>query len=189
KTMTLATDTALEQLLASRRMKYEELNGNVGAGQIRRSGSMANLGAHSRELGIRRLMTTNLLKRLESSLEAFRLTLRTVARRIDDDLTALEQGRAVADDSEAIENWDEESEETELAATVGSTVAIDIADLDVISFRRDLEADRDVIRDLLAALDPIDADGDEKLRELMRLIDQKVKQPLNEGNRKVLVFS
>src|SRR5699024_8743457 len=38
-------------------------------------------------------------------------------------------------------------------------------------------------------LDPIDADGDEKLRELMRLIDQKVKQPLNEGNRKVLVFS
>src|SRR5699024_8245765 len=116
-------------------------------------GSMANLGAHSRELGIRRLMTTNLLKRLESSLEAFRLTLRTVARRIDDDLTALVQGRAVADDSEAIENWDEESEETELAATVGSTVAIDIADLDVISFRRDLEqiADHVTVRFEVAA--------------------------------------
>ncbi|WP_010532975.1 helicase-related protein [Brachybacterium squillarum] len=188
-TLTLATYTPLGYVLASRRLKYEELYGNVGAGQNRRSGSVANLGAHSRELGIRRLMTTNLLKRLESSIEAFRLTLRTVARRIDEDLTALEQGRAVEDDSEAIENWDDESEETELTATVGSTVAIDIADLDVISFRRDLETDRDVIRDLLAALEPIDADGDEKLRELMRVIDQKVKEPLNEGNRKVLVFS
>lgn len=187
--LTLATYTPLGYVLASRRLKYEELYGNVGAGRNRRSGSMANLGAHTRELGIRRLMTTNLLKRLESSLEAFRLTLRTVAHRIDDDLAALDQGRAVEDDSEEFENVDEENEETDLTPTIGSTVSIDIADLDVISFRRDLEVDRDVISDLLAALDPIDADGDAKLRELMRVIDQKVREPLNEGNRKVLVFS
>jgi len=187
--LTLATYTPLGYVLASRRLKYEELYGNVGAGQNRRSGNVENLGAHSRELGIRRLMTTNLLKRLESSVEAFRLTLRTVAQRIDEDLASLDQGRAVEDDSEAFDNWDEEDEGTDVATTVGSTVAIDIADLDVISFRRDLEADRDVIGELLSALDPIDADGDEKLRELMRVIDQKVREPLNEGNRKVLVFS
>ncbi|MGO1567933.1 MAG: helicase-related protein [Brachybacterium sp.] len=187
--LTLATYTPLGYVLASRRLKYEELYGNVGSGQNRRRGSMENLGAHSRELGIRRLMTTNLLKRLESSLEAFRLTLRTVANRIDEDLAALDKGQTLEDDSEALENWDDESEETDLTATVGSTVPIDIADLDVISFRRDLEIDRDVIGDLLTALDPIDPDGDEKLRELMRVIDDKVRMPLNEGNRKVLVFS
>lgn len=190
ETLTLATYTPLGYVLASRRQKYEELYGNVGAGQNRRRGSMANLGAHTRELGIRRLMTTNLLKRLESSLEAFRLTLGTVARRIDTDLAALDQGLSVEDDPEAFESLEAEEDETDVAApTVGSTVAIDIADLDEISFRRDLEADREVICKLLAALDPIDADGDEKLRELMRVIDQKVREPLNEGNRKVLVFS
>lgn len=187
--LTLATYTPLGYVHASRQAKYEEQYGNVGAGLNRRHGDVKNLGAHSRELGIQRLMTTNLLKRLESSVEAFRLTLATVQHRIDADLAGLDTERSLRTVELSGEILEEDEEQATTMFASGPNIAIDLDDLDVISFRRDLEADQKIIAELSDALTPIGPDEDEKLRDLMRVIDEKVANPVNEGNRKVLIFS
>src|SRR5699024_2700595 len=78
----------LAYVFPSRRDKYEQLYG-AGSGQNYMGGQTANLGAASREQGIRKLMTVNLLKRLESSVEAFRLTLHRLEGTVAEAIEAL----------------------------------------------------------------------------------------------------
>jgi ERCC4-related helicase len=75
------------------------------------------------------------------------------------------------------------------ATTVGTKVQIDLADIDLASWQRDLARDATVIERLLDDLAPVVPDRDSKLRELARLIEEKIESPINAGNRKVLIFS
>src|SRR4030095_5868865 len=71
--LTLAVYAPLSYVQPSRLSKYQELydpGDEVGHG---------NLGQSGREKGIQALMTVNLLKRLESSVHSFRLTLKSLA--------------------------------------------------------------------------------------------------------------
>ena len=189
--LTLAVYTPLGYVFPSRRDKYEHLYG-AGTGQNYMGGQTANLGAASREQGIRKLMTVNLLKRLESSVEAFRLTLSRLEHSVAEAIEAVDNHAAsIADIVSAFADVDADDDDFELptSGTVGKRVQIELADIDVESWNRDLVNDGTVIQQLLASISGIVPAHDSKLRALRELIAGKFQQPLNPGNRKVLIFS
>lgn len=189
--LTLAVYTPLAYVFPSRREKYEQLYG-AGSGKNYMGGQTANLGAASREQGIRQLMTVNLLKRLESSVEAFRLTLTRLEGTVAEAIDAVDNHAAnIADIVSAMTDIDAEDDDFEFptSGTVGKKTQIDLADIDVESWSRDLVNDSQVIKQLLASIRGITPEHDSKLGALRDLIAEKFMHPLNPGNRKVLIFS
>jgi hypothetical protein len=175
----------------SKQQKYADLY-NVRGGTAR-----GNLGIAGRERGLQQLMTVNLLKRLESSVEAFRLTLRKVEAAVGQALAAVgdpsgnDPSGNVDDLTDAIETLDAEDDDFDLgrATTVGGRFPIELADMDTVTWQADLWHDRETLRELIEAMDFITPAHDGKLRRLETEIRGKLRDPLNPGNRKVLVFS
>lgn len=189
--LNLAVYAPLTYVLPSRREKYEQRYG-VDSGQNSMGGQTANLGAASREQGIRKLMTVNLLKRLESSVEAFRLTLNRLADTVAQATEAVDShAENIADVVSAFSDLEADDDDFEFptSGTVGRKVQIDLADMDVESWSRDLAHDGDVIQRLIASISGITPAHDSKLEALRDLIEGKLQKPLNQGNRKVLIFS
>ena len=185
--LNLAIYAPLSYVFESRRGKYEALYDPQG------TGSVANLGHVNREYGLQRLMTINLLKRLESSVEAFRMTLAKLEATLQDTLAVIaDHTGTIADFSASLGDLEADDDDVDLpgmGAAVGSKVRIELADMDVESWQRDLTHDQEIITDLLAAINDITPEHDRKLLELKRRIVAKVNNPINPGNRKVLIFS
>lgn len=175
--------TPSNYILASRLEKYKDLTHNKGE----------NLTQTGREQGIRRLMSINLLKRLESSVNSFQLTLTRIKELIDRTIAAIDQydrsGRAdLAMYDVAGEDFDAEDENTDFF-TVGKKVKIDLADMDRLSWRRELAKDKETLELLTLMVSDITPEHDTKLQELFRVLSQKIENPINPGNKKVLIFS
>ena len=142
-------------------------------------------------------MTVNLLKRLESSVEAFRLTLdslRKTHRQTLDKIATFKQGRAggtITDYVDALQNQDAEDDDLPPLddISIGGKIQISLADMDLPSWERDLSADLALIEGLLAAMRKITPDADAKLQHLISHIQAKIDQPINPGNRKILIFT
>lgn len=183
--LTLGVYTPLDYVLPSRRAKY------VDASRVTGGTARGNLGQQGREKGIQKLMTVNLLKRLESSVEAFRLTLGRLERITAELVEQLDAGNEVSGTGNTGLDLDtDEPDDAELASLlVGGDVRIAFEDLDVESWRHDLRSDLEILSALLAEMKRVVPDRDRKLRRLLDLIEGKVEQPLNPGNRKVLIFS
>ncbi len=189
--ITMAVYAPLGYVLPSRLAKYEELYGNVAAGQNVMGGMVSNLGQASRERGIQKLMTVNLLKRLESSVEAFRLTLGRLQDTVEDAIRSVDGHDASINDLAAsLSDLDEDDDfEFPTSGQVGTRVRIDLADIDTESWRRDLANDASVIAALREDLAAITPEHDLKLTTLREQIGAKIASPINNGNRKVLIFS
>ncbi|MGP9604808.1 helicase-related protein [Brachybacterium sp. AOP42-E1-35] len=183
--LTLGVYTPLDYVLPSRRAKY------VDASRVTGGTARGNLGQQGREKGIQKLMTVNLLKRLESSVEAFRLTLGRLERITAELVEQLDAGNEVSGTGNTGLDLDtDEPDDAELASLlVGGDVRIAFEDLDVESWRHDLSSDLEILSSLLADMKRVVPDRDRKLRRLLDLIEGKVEQPLNPGNHKVLIFS
>lgn len=189
--LTLAVYTPLAYVFPSRRDKYEQLYG-AGAGQNYMGGETGNLGAANREQGIKKLMTVNLLKRLESSIEAFRLTLTRLEGTVAEAMEAVDNHAAnIADMTSSLADMDADDDDFEFPTsdTVGRKVQIDLDDMDIESWNRDLVNDGQVIAQLLVAISGITPGHDSKLAALRDLMTDKFGKPLNPGNRKILIFS
>jgi len=147
-----------------------------------------------REQGIRRLMSINLLKRLESSVYSFRLTLRRIEKLINDtiaEIDAYEAGGApviTATEFDDTEDLDYDDQNTEFFSD-GRTVKIDLADMDYKSWRDELRKDSETFGLLVLMVADITSEHDEKLQTLLSMISKKIEHTINDGNRKVLVFS
>lgn len=171
-------------ILPSRRDKYLSDEG-------------ANLTTEGSELGIRRLMGIGLLKRLESSVEAFRLTVSRVLERISATITTIDSflntgQNAIVEGVNAStqEEAEQTAEEDEGALfSVGNRISIDLRDMDVTSWRRCLQDDATKLTHLLQRLELITPEKDAKLLELLRLIGDKQSNPINPGNKKLLIFT
>ncbi|MCP9534488.1 SNF2-related protein [Prevotella copri] len=124
----------------------------------------SGLSIDGREKGLRNLMATNLLKRLESSVNSFRLTLERITAYIDETILLIDQ----------------EAEEIR---------GFRLRDMDYISWRRDLSADQEVLRMLLLMLEDITPAHDSKLQMLIADLKEKFAHPINKDNRKVLIFT
>ncbi|GAA4266184.1 helicase-related protein [Frondihabitans peucedani] len=189
--LTLGVYTPLAYVFPSRLSKYEDLY-NVTTGNAR-----SNLGQKGREEGLKKLMTVNLLKRLESSVEAFRLTLEKIESTVDSTLTRLNSRAGSLPESRDIDDLDfdfdldldEEDDANVEALTFGEKIRIDIDDIDVESWQRDLWHDRETLRELLDEMRKVIPAHDLKLRKLRHLVQEKAEHPFNPENRKVLIFS
>ncbi|MBO1031389.1 DEAD/DEAH box helicase family protein [Tessaracoccus sp. SD287] len=184
--LNLAVYTPLSYVYPSRMQKY------VDRYAVQGGTARGNLGMAGREQGLKTLMTVNLLKRLESSVEAFRITLRKVEAAIDHALQDLDDkdGR-IADIGAAFGDIEADDDDFEVptAPSVGRKYQIDLEDMDTTSWRNDLWHDRETIRELVDVMDLITPDHDRKLQRLRQVISTKVEKPLNGHNKKVLLFS
>ena len=186
----LSVYAPISYILPSRLRKYEELYDTQvegGKGKLRQA---------DRERSLQALMTTNLLKRLESSVAAFRLTLASLSGNITRTLEAIDafesSGKAgqVGDYLDDIDAFDDDESFSGLDEfTVGKKVQISLADMDLPSWRHDLAADLALIDNLLESMRKVAPADDTKLQHLLKLINDKIDQPLNPGNRKVLIFT
>lgn len=144
-----------------------------------------------REKGIRKLMAINLLKRLESSVNSFRLTLTRIRDFINDSITAIdkfqESGADTIDVTDFSEDFDTEDSEND--PFVGRKSKINLRDMDYVSWRRDLKADLEVLELLILMLKDITPEHDTKLQQLVADLKNKFEHPINGSNKKVLIFT
>lgn len=189
--MKLCVYAPLSYILSSRVSKYETLY------DTEVSGGRGRLKQVDRERSLQALMTTNLLKRLESSVEAFRLTLRLLKRNHTNILDAIADfertGGAVDVSDYTVSVSEFDPDDDDLAGlgefTVGTKIKISLGDMDVQSWQYDLKSDLAIIDALLASMDMIRPDDDAKLQHLKAHIRDKVDNPINDGNRKILIFT
>jgi hypothetical protein len=154
-----------------------------------------NINRAGREMGIRRLMSINLLKRLESSVESFRLTVGRVKKLIDDTIAEIDaftagggsmiKGRELAGDDV---DFDDDDRNTDYFASEHS-IKIDLADMDYKTWRDRLSEDVQTLGLLKIQIDDVTPKHDTKLQTLFGLIESKLTSPINEGNSKILIFS
>lgn len=144
-----------------------------------------------REKGIRKLIAINLLKRLESSVNSFRLTLTRIHDFIKDSITAIdkyqESGAGIIDVTEFSDDFDAEDNETD--PFVGRKSKINLRDMDYVSWRRDLKADLEMLELLIFMLKDITPEHDTKLQQLVADLKNKFEHPINGTNKKVLIFT
>ena len=181
--LTLVIYTPSNYIFPSKMSKYIDLTHNKGN----------NLTQKGREQGIRRLMSINLLKRLESSVYSFNLTLNRILELIKSTITAIDSfeknGKADLDMYEASDSDFDIDDENNDYFTVGKKVKIDLADMDYKTWRDELQHDADTLELLTLMIADVTPEHDLKLQTLLHLLDEKMKHPINEGNKKVLIFS
>lgn len=186
----LAVYAPISYILPSRLRHYEELYDTEVEGGSR-------FRQIDRERSLQALMTTNLLKRLESSVEAFRLTLTSLKNNHLQTLEKIEtfektgSNTKVVDVAETLENTDPDEDDFSDFDNdkIGGKVQISLADMDLPSWRHDLEVDLNIIDALLAEMNKITPADDAKLQNLKTQINSKITSPINPGNRKVLIFT
>lgn len=185
--LTLTMYTPTHYILPSKMEKYAELYGdnkvNVGFTQA------------NREQGIRRLTAINLMKRMESSVYSFNLTLKRIKELIEstiDTIDRFDKHSSVNLDLTDISNvdeFDDEDQNTDDLFSLGKKVKIDLADMDYVSWRESLAKDAEVLELLTLMVGDITPEHDSKLQELYRVIDDKITHPINEGNKKIIIFT
>ena len=153
----------------------------------------ANLTMQGREFGIQRLMSINLLKRLESSVFSFNLTLKRIWQLIHATIEGIDHyekyGNADITMYEAGESdFDMEDSNTDFFS-VGKKTKIDLEDMDYKSWRKALQQDADNLELLILMVADITPEHDTKLQTLFRLLDDKMAHPINPGNKKVIIFT
>ena len=186
----LAVYAPISYVLPSRLKKYEQMYDTQVAGK-------GKLKQADREKSLQALMTTNLLKRLESSIESFRLTLQSLAAKHTNMLTKISAFNrtgnvaSIDDLTDELENLDLDDEDLPAISDdeIGGKVKISLADMDLPSWQHELKVDLEVIDALLVSMNRITPADDAKLQHLKALVLEKIGAPLNPGNKKVLIFT
>ena len=142
-----------------------------------------------REKGLRKLMATNLLKRLESSVNSFRLTLTRITDYIEQTLAVIDRHENIGTIDVTSFTEDLDSTDSENDPFVGKKSKINLKDIDVVRWSNDLRHDHEILKLLLLMLKDITPAHDCKLQMLVSDLKKKFLHPINEGNKKVLIFT
>ena len=181
--LNLSIYTPSNYIMPSRLEKYLDVTHHQGT----------SLTQQGREEGIRRLMSINLLKRLESSVYSFRLTIDRIKKLIEDTMKTIEDYQAgncilkLTEISDS-DDFDYDDQNTDFFS-VGKKVKIDLADMDYVSWKRELEKDAENLGLLSLMVADITPEHDAKLQTLLKLIQKKVEHPINPANRKLIIFT
>jgi len=179
--LTLAAYAPLRYVLPGKQATYDEKYSQKvrgGTGRFRQV---------DREESLVHLLRVNVLKRMESSVVSFALTLQRQLRDVEATLAKIE---AHADDVEEIDIEDVDADDPAFESLlVGRKVKVLLRDVDLVRWRQDLFEDRNRLATLLSAARQVGAARDAKLAALREAIERKCLRPLNAGNRKVIVFT
>lgn len=185
--LTLTIYTPTHYIQPSKMEKYAELYGdnkvNVGFTQA------------NREQGIRRLTAINLMKRMESSAYSFNLTLTRIKDLIENTIATIDRYDNHSSksldltDTSDIDEYDEDDRNSDDLFTFGKKVKIDLADMDYISWRESLAKDAETLELLTLMVGDITPEHDTKLQKLLSVIEKKITQPINDGNKKLIIFT
>lgn len=181
--LTLTIYTPTHFILPSKMEKYADLYGdnkvNVGFTQA------------NREQGIRRLTAINLMKRMESSVYSFNLTLNRIEELIEiiDKYDKHSSKSLDLTDISNLDEYDDDDRNTDDLFSFGKKVKIDLADMDYISWRDSLAKDAEILELLTLMVGDITPEHDSKLQKLLSVINEKIRNPINEGNKKVIIFT
>lgn len=182
--LNLAIYTPSDFILPSKLEKYTEIHENGRFGNLSRSG---------RERGIRQLMSINLLKRLESSVNSFRLTLGRIKKYIEATINAIDE-LAIKQQVSMVCDYDfsygldfDEREDSVFIGNKKTKIALE--DMDYVQWRGYLAKDLDNLNTLLYMLADITPEHDSKLQMLIEDIRNKFANPINGDNKKIIVFT
>ena len=167
-------------ILDSQLYKYKEEESTTGH----------RLSIEEREQGIQRLMNIQLLKRLESSVNSFRLTLERIRDYMQETLDAIKRYQS-GDKRISVDDYEDvDGDEDEQDFMIGKKKnRILLEDMDYISWQREIHEDLDVICLLLTMLESITPEHDSKLQQLVADLQHKFAHPINGDNKKVLIFT
>lgn len=172
-----------DYILTSKISKYEEKYGtDMAHTRFKQS---------DREQGILVLMRTNLLKRLESSVYSFRLTMERMLTNINNTIQTINdyrEGKSVEINNINRDDFDMDDQNTDFFS-VGSKVKIILNDMDYQSWLDDLNDDKEILIKLIDEMKRVSPQNDEKLFQLIKTIEHKINNPINEQNKKVIIFS
>jgi SNF2 family DNA or RNA helicase len=184
--LSLSIYTPTHYILPSRMSKYEEIfeDNKVNTGFTQAA----------REQGIRRLTAINLMKRMESSVYAFSLTLGRIMELIGNTIKTIDNFdrqsgvKLELNDITNLEDYDDEDENSDLFS-IGKKVKIDLADMDYKSWRDSLAKDKEVLDLLSLMVSDITPEHDSKLQALFGVLRGKIERPINAGNKKIIIFT
>lgn len=189
--LNLSIYTPTRFILLSRMEKYallyEDNKVNVGFTQA------------NREQGIRRLTAINLMKRMESSVYAFNLTLNRIRSLINHTISLIDSYDHISSVEMSVTDitandidfneYDGDDQNTDDLFSFGKKVKIDLKDMDYKSWKSELVKDAEVLELLSLMVSDITPQHDLKLQELLKVIENKITNPINEGNKKLIIFT
>ncbi|HEM3617936.1 TPA: DEAD/DEAH box helicase family protein [Streptococcus suis] len=182
KKLTLAVYSPLTYVLPEKRVAYErKYDMTVGTNN-------SVFRQTDREQSLVGLMRVGILKRMESSINSFALTVENILYKIDKTLEAIEQRQLDYDAEMDISDIDIDDPEYE-NLMFGNNVKVLLQDMDLIKWKQDLLADKDKLETIFLEAKNVTPDRDAKLIELRTLIEKKIKNPINQDNRKVVIFT
>jgi hypothetical protein len=140
-----------------------------------------------REESLIHLLRVNVLKRMESAVPSFALTVQRQLRDVEAMLARID---AQDEELEEIDIEDVDLDDPAFESLlVGRKVKVLLKDVDRIRWRQELIEDRNRLSTLHTAAAQVDATRDAKLHALREVIEHKCRHPINAGNRKVIVFT
>lgn len=140
-----------------------------------------------REKSLIQLMRINLLKRMESSIHSFKLTIEKLLFKINKTLEKIDNISEYNEDIDISLIDPEEDEYDELM--FGKKTKVLLQDMDLIKWKQDLKLDKEKLEFLFAQAKEVDCLRDEKLADLKKVISNKIENPINEDNKKILIFT
>jgi SNF2 family DNA or RNA helicase len=141
-----------------------------------------------RENSLIYLMRINMLKRMESSINSFALTVAKILNQANELIKRIEEHKESEIEEVSIEDIETDSPEFE-DLLIGRKVKVLIQDIDLVRWKQDLEEDCKILEQLLDEAQAIGYEEDAKLQKLREVIADKIQKPINEGNKKVIIFT
>lgn len=141
-----------------------------------------------REQSLVSLMRVNILKRMESSINSFGITIAKLLKQIDYTLEKIQKEQLHYDTSLNINDIEIDDERLE-NSLIGNKVKVLIQDMDIIRWKQDLEDDKNKLEELIYPAAKVVNNRDDKLNSLIKIIEHKITHPLNGENKKIIIFS
>ena len=182
KSLNLSIYQQMAYVLPPRKARYEALYDTQTARGVFKQ--------EDRETSLTGLIRVNLLKRLESSIHSFTLTVSRMVKQIEDILKVIEKSQNNEIRLPSLIDYDDEELETAFEDyAVGNKNRILLGDMDLHRWKIDLQEDLGKLKQIEQGASSVTHKRDEKLNDLLQLIDNKIKNPINKGNKKVLIFT
>ncbi len=182
KNLNLATYSPLKYVLAQKRKEYSEKY------DIRVKNGQSIFKQTDREQALINLMRVNILKRMESSINSFGLTISKLLKQIDAILLKIDNNQIEYNEELNIVDIDEEDSLYE-DLIIGNKVKVLLQDMDLIRWKQDLEDDKESLEELLKEAAKVTHSSDAKLKKIKELMKHKIENPINENNKKIVIFT